>query len=190
MRRKADRPKGLSLQGECRGGSLDPPEGNKVVLKQRKHAPRLRSFDYTGPYAYSITCTTYQKRPHFKNKEMVDIVLPVLRQSGEQNYFGIYAYCFMPDHLHVLLVGEEKSSLHRFMKTFKQESSFAFAKAHAGPLWQRSYYDHVLRRKEALEEVALYILNNPVRKGLVDDYESYAFAGSFMFDIKELGGQI
>jgi REP element-mobilizing transposase RayT len=95
----------------------------------------------------------------------------------------------MPDHLHILLVGDEKSSLHKFMKTFKQESSLAFRRAHAGPLWQRSYYDHVLRKEENLEEVALYILNNPVRKRLVDDYKGYAFAGSFMFNIKELGGQ-
>jgi putative transposase len=174
---------------KCRCGSLDPPEGNKVVLKRRKHAPRLRSFDYAGPYAYFITCATYQKRPYFKTKEIVDVVLPVLRQSGEKNDFGIYAYCFMPDHLHILLVGEGKSSLHRFMKTFKQESSFAFTRAHAGLLWQRSYYDHVLRKEEELEDVALYILNNPVRKRLVDDYKSYAFAGSFMFDIKGLGGQ-
>jgi len=158
-------------------------------LQQRRSSPRLMSFDYTGPYAYFITCSTYQKRPYFKNKEIVDIVLPVLRRSGEQNDFGIYAYCFMPDHLHLLLLGEKESSLHKFIRTFKPESSFAFTRAHASPLWQRSYYDHVLRKEEVLEEVALYILNNPVRKGLVDDYKSYAFAGSFMFDIKELGGQ-
>ena len=120
---------------------------------------------------------------------MVDIVLPVLRQNGEQNDFGIYVYCFMPDHLHLLLLGEKESSLHKFIRTFKQESSFVFTRAHASPLWQRSYYDRVLRKEEVLEEVALYILNNPVRKRLVDDYKSYAFAGSFMFDIKELGGQ-
>ncbi len=158
-------------------------------MKQRKNAPRLRSFDYRGSYAYFITCATYQKRPYFSDKAAVDITLPVLRQCGTQDGFGIYTYCFMPDHLHILLVGEEKSSLHKFMKTFKQESSFAFMRAQSSPLWQRSYYDHVLRKEENLEEVALYILNNPVRKGLADDYRGYAFSGSFTFDIKELGGQ-
>jgi len=95
----------------------------------------------------------------------------------------------MPNHLHILLVGEEKSSLHKFMKAFKQESSFAFKKRHAYSLWQRSYYDRVLRAEETLEQAAWYIMNNPVRKGLVDDYKSYAFSGSFLFDIKELSGQ-
>jgi REP element-mobilizing transposase RayT len=89
----------------------------------------------------------------------------------------------------MLLVGEEKSSLHRFMKVFKQESSFAFKRGYKNSLWQRSYYDRVLRTEETLEEVAWYIINNPVREGLVDDYRSYGFSGSLLFDIKELGGR-
>ena len=158
------------------------------MLKQRKGSPRLVSFDYSGPYAYFVTSTTYKKRPYFKNKTVVDIVLPILRLTGGENKFNIHDYCFIPDHLHLLLVGEEKSSLRKFMKIFKQESSFTFKRRYGDTLWQRSYYDHILRREEVIEEVALYILNNPVRAGLVDDYRSYTFSGSFAFDI-ELNGQ-
>ena len=159
------------------------------MLKQRKRVPRLSSFDYSGPYTYFITCSTYQRRPYFRDRAIVDIVLPVLRRVGAQNSFGVYAYCFMPDHLHLLLVGEKESSLNRFVKAFKQQSGFAFKRAHGDSLWQRSYYDHVLREEETLEEVALYIVNNPVRGGLVDDYNNYAFSGSFIFDVREIGGQ-
>ena len=35
-------------------------------------------------------------------------------------------------------------------------------------MWQRSFHDHGLRREESLERVALHILENPVRSGLVD----------------------
>ena len=148
------------------------------MLKQRKSSPRLHSFDYSGPNAYFITCSTYRKRLYFKDEAVVDIVLPLLKSLGRQNSFTIYAYCFMPDHLHLLLLGEDKSSLHTFMRKFKQETSFEFKRTCGNALWQRSYYDHVLRKEEALEEVALYILNNPVRKGLVDNYRNYAFSGS------------
>ena len=75
------------------------------------------------------------------------------------------------------------------MKMFKQESSFAFKKRYKNSLWQRSYYDRVLRKEETLKEVAWYIMNNPVRKGLVDDYRSYAFLGSLLIDIKEFDGR-
>jgi putative transposase len=156
--------------------------------KQRKSSPRLRGFSYAGNYAYFVTCSTCQKRPYFKDKTVIDIVLPLLKRLSTRNSFNIQAYCFMPDHLHLLLSGEDKSSLHKFMRRFKQETSFKFKKAHGTPLWHRSYYDHILRKEEALEEVALYILNNPVRKGLVEDYQKYPFSGSFIFDLKENAG--
>jgi len=185
----ADGPEGPSLLKICRGGSLDPPDEDKVVLKQRKNAPRLLRFDYTGSHAYFVTCATYKKKPCFSDKAVVDIILPMMSRCGTRNGFAIYIYCFMPDHLHMLLIGEEKSSLRRFMQVFKQESSFAFKREYDNFLWQRSYYDRVLRAEETLKEVAWYIMNNPVRRGFVDDYRSYAFSGSFLFDIKELGGR-
>ena len=156
-------------------------------LRQRKPSPRLGSFDYIGSYAYFITCSTEEGKPYFRHKAIVDSLLPTLEETSRQMGFSIYAYCFMPDHLHLLLVGKEDSSLHKFMKLFKQRSSFVFKKACGDSLWQRSYYDHILRKEEALNDVALYIFNNPVRKGLVTDYQGYPFVGSFVFDARELG---
>jgi putative transposase len=92
----------------------------------------------------------------------------------------------MPDHLHLLLAGEENSSLKDFMKIFKQRSGFYFKQRYNAPLWQPSYYDHVSRKEESLEEVARYIFENPVRKGLVDDWREYPLLGSMVFDLNEL----
>jgi putative transposase len=158
---------------------------NKEGL-QRKSSPRLREFDYVGSYSFFITCSTYRKRAYFNEKAMVDTIVSVLRNIAEQNNFNVYTYCFMPDHLHLLLLGTDNSNLSQFLKIFKQRSSFMFRKASGDILWQRSFYDHVLRKDEALKRVALYILNNPVRSGLVTDYKSYPFSGSFVFNIAEL----
>jgi putative transposase len=160
-----------------------------LVLKHRRRAPRLSSFDYKGPYAYFVTCATYQKRTYFTDKAVIDLIILIVKDCGVRTGFDIYVYCFMPDHLHMLLAGDEKSSLHRFMRMFKQESSFAFKNGYGNTLWQRSYYDRVLRTDEMLDDVAWYIINNPVRKGLVDDYKRYAFSGSSLFDISELSGR-
>ena len=46
-----------------------------------------------------------------------------------------------------------------------------------GQLWQRGYFDHIVRREEKLGQVAEYILNNPVRAGLVRDWAQYQFSG-------------
>jgi putative transposase len=156
-------------------------------LRQRKNASRLKSFDYKGSYAYFITCCTAQRKPYFKRKAIVEDVLTVLKDVSEELDFRILAYCFMPEHLHFLVIGGEASSLAEFMKLFKQKSGFIFRKAHSNALWQRGYYDHVLRKEESLEEIALYIFTNPVRRGLVANYQDYPFWGSLVSD--ELNGQ-
>ncbi len=84
----------------------------------------------------------------------------------------------MPDHLHVLLQGDKpNASLPDFVRNFKQRSAYAF-RQHAGdPPWQRSYYDHVLRKDENIREIARYIFENPVRKGLIGDFREFPFSG-------------
>ena len=46
-----------------------------------------------------------------------------------------------------------------------------------GPLWQRSSYDRVIRYNDAVDEAVWYTLRNPVRKGLVETWEQYPYAG-------------
>ena len=47
-----------------------------------------------------------------------------------------------------------------------------------GPLWQARYYDHIVRRRDDGKRIAQYILENPVRKGLVEEVEAYPWSGS------------
>jgi hypothetical protein len=45
-----------------------------------------------------------------------------------------------------------------------------------GPLWQKSSYDRVMDMERPFEEVVKYVLNNPVRKGLVGVWEEWAYS--------------
>jgi len=73
----------------------------------------------------------------------------------------------MPDHMHALLEGlDDASDFRRYAKMAKQRSGAAYALRSDGPLWQKGYYDHVLRDDEDSKEVAFYIVANPVRAGL------------------------
>jgi len=147
--------------------------------------PRLKEFDYLGPYAYFVTLCCSKKCSYFTDQAVVDAILELLVECTHEYGFQILSYCSMPDHLHLLVQGEENSSLGKFIRVFKQKSEYYFSKKAHGFLWQRSYYDHVLRKEESIEEVAKYILENPVRKGLVDNFVDYPFLGSMTFDIKE-----
>jgi REP element-mobilizing transposase RayT len=43
-------------------------------------------------------------------------------------------------------------------------------------LWQKSSYDRVIRYNETVEAAVNYVLNNPIRKGIVDRWEDYPFS--------------
>ncbi|SRR5258705_9667514 len=55
-----------------------------------------------------------------------------------------------------------------FVRVFTQRSAFHWKRENASTLWQRSYFEHVLRDKEDTIGVARYILENPVRAGFAE----------------------
>ena len=93
----------------------------------------------------------------------------------------------MPDHVHLLVQGlSDESDLRRFAKRLKQGAAQSYSHKFGEPLWQEGYFDHVLRAEEDARGVARYILDNPVRAGLVNHPSHYPFLGSGVWDLKEL----
>ena len=97
------------------------------------------------------------------------------------------AYCFMPDHVHLLVEGlESGSNALSFIARAKQFSGFRHRMLFGNRLWQRYAFDRVVRSEEASVSVARYILENPVRAGLVDRMADYPFSGSGRYDLPEI----
>ena len=86
----------------------------------------------------------------------------------------------MPDHLHLTLEGtRDNSDLRRCVKVFKQRVAYVLRTEFSVPrAWQEGYYDHVLRSDETTDLVVRYVLDNPVRAGLVARAEEYQFSGA------------
>ncbi len=100
---------------------------------------------------------------------------------------AIVAYCFMPDHLHLLVEGEaEGSDCLRFSKLAKQLSGYYFKQSFGARLWQRYGYERVLRNDESSLSVARYIVENPVRARLVRDARDYPFVGSGRYSLEAI----
>lgn len=149
--------------------------------------PRLDSFDYTGPYRYFLTICTHGRRPCFTDADTVDLVLAQFRLTAREEEFEILAYCFMSDHLHLLVSGaSDRADLTQFVKIAKQRAGFSFRRARGEILWQEGYYDHVLRDEDDTAAVARYIIENPVRAGLVTEPAEYLFWGSDVFTREQL----
>ncbi len=154
--------------------------------------PRLKDFSYLGTYRYFITINAANYDTPFTEELSVNTCLTVLENLSVEKGFSVWAYCFMPDHLHLLIQGlSENSNLKTFVSLFKQKTGYSYKQRMDSPLWQTSYYDHVLRTEEDSLEIAKYIFNNPVRKGLVEYCSEYPFSGSFEFEMNNIfGGRI
>ena len=152
-----------------------------------KLSPRLKTFDYLGFYRYFLTICTCDRTGFFIDDQSVNFVLMQLSRTADDQAFLVIAYCFMPDHVHMLVEGNHPAADFReFVRIFKQRSSFAWKQRNRAALWQRSYFEHVLRDDEDTIGVAKYILENPVRGNLVERPEDYAFLGSMTMDVREL----
>ena len=146
-----------------------------------------KTFDYVGLHRYSLTFCTDRRRHLFTNPAVVGPVLAQISRAAAENQFVVIAYCFMPDHLHLLIEGRsEESDCKRFIARAKQYSGFYYSKARHGALWQRHGFEHVLRDEEPSVVVARYILENPLRAGIAQRVEDYPFAGSLVYPLKDL----
>ena len=156
-------------------------------MTKYKKRIRLKDFGYKGCYSYFITICTQGKKPIFTDTAIVEWIIGVLKDKSIVFGFKIWAYCFMPDHLHLLIEGnDDNADMRRFISSYKQYTGFYYKKRYRMTLWQINYYDHILRKTEDTMSVANYIFGNPVRRGLVDDYRKYKFLGSFEFDVERI----
>ena len=88
------------------------------------------------------------------------------------------------DHLHLLVEGQaENADGRQFVARAKQYSGFYYSKAFGGRLWQRFGYQRALRSDESTLSVARYILENPLRAGLVRNVRKYPYLGSEMYTV-------
>jgi len=154
------------------------PDTNERVGEKRKNTLRLRHFDYATPRAYFITVCAADGRPAFADARIAEKALEILKKTREKNSYRIYAFCLMPDHLHLLLnPADSGTPVSGFLQTFKSQTGYWYKKEHEGNLWQRGFYDHVVRKSEDLVKIAQYILNNPVRKNLSENADDYPHSG-------------
>jgi REP-associated tyrosine transposase len=147
-----------------------------MVLQKRKNI-RLPKNLYSKPnLIFSITVCTKDRRPLFGNSEWSKMLIKTLKTGPFSNNIECFAYCVMPDHIHLQL-SAKNGNLADLINGWKSYTANLLQKnGLEGPCWQRGFYDHALRKEEDIQTVAEYIVNNPVRAGLVKKWEGYPFS--------------
>jgi len=147
----------------------------------------LQNFDYIGMHRYFLTFCTEDRAKRFEEAEPVAVAQSQILRAASEQGFDITVYCYMPDHAHFIVRGTyEAAEALTFISRAKQYSAFHYKKRFGRRLWQRYGYEHVLR--EDIEEAATirYIIDNPVREGLVRRAADYPFTGSPRYTMEEL----
>jgi REP element-mobilizing transposase RayT len=112
-----------------------------------------------------------------------DIVLESIRHDDALRY-NLDAAVVMPDHAHLILTPEIDEVRQRMMPLFEIMKAIKGASARKinqrleqhGAIWQEESFDHVLRSAEDTSAKLLYVLENPVRRGLVSGWQEYQWA--------------
>jgi putative transposase len=146
-----------------------------MALKQR-HGYKLRKGRHsrTGHY-YFLTASVAGRRPIFAEPNHAKVVLDAIRWLHGSGRFFVDAAVVMPDHFH--MAGQlQQSTLSNVMHTLKRFSANKIVRVGvATPVWQKGYYDHALRDDEDYRIKVQYLIDNPVRAGLVKRAQDYPF---------------
>jgi REP element-mobilizing transposase RayT len=120
--------------------------------------------------------------PRWLSQPEVAVIVKEAMHYRDEKVFDLHTYCIMPNHVHVIFEplsgsgwqpdggkSECHSNLRKIMQSLKRhtarQANLVLGKE--GPFWQDESYDRVIRDNEAYVRTIYYVLENPVKAGLV-----------------------
>ena len=100
--------------------------------------------------------------------DVSDFIRDAITFRYERGQWYPWLFVLMPDHAHALLSFPPDVPWAKTIRDFKH-----WIASQRGVRWQMDFFDHRLRDDESFSEKAQYLLANPVRAGLVSDWESW-----------------
>ncbi len=162
----------------CDGRKIPPHD---LRTYRASHAIRLADCDYAGNIDIHVTLCARGGTP-FHDDLLAAMICENVECYCRRLDYKLCGYCLMPDHLHVLLSpAGSRIALAQWLDRFKSFTTHMFMEmGRRPPLWQRSAYDRVCRNEEAAETVLAYIVENPVRKELVERWQDWPWTKTWV----------
>jgi len=159
--------------------------------KHHRRSIRLPGHDYAQAGAYFVTICTDDRQCLFGRVDNAEMRLNHLGQIADEcwrmipAHFGnveLDAFVIMPNHVHGIIVitdvgvgathasplrtrnGPKPRSIGAIIGSYKSGVSKRINEIRATPgptIWQRDYYEHIIRNDASLDRIRLYIMNNP-----------------------------
>ena len=120
-----------------------------------------------------------------------DAFIRFSERAYAEHRIAVGRYVIMPDHIHLFVCGPNDFDLGRWMGMLKQHLEKAFSRQpdsasptgrrlQKTPLWQRGFFDHVLRNEESYGQKWNYVRDNPVRAGFTTNADEWPLAGEIV----------
>ena len=115
---------------------------------------------------YLITTTTHHRRRLFEDLYLGRLVVKCLAREIQASTL---CYVVMPDHLHWMVQLHGDDELSRVVGRIKSRSARMIAQRlrSGGSVWQEGFHDHAVRWEEDVRTMARYVVENPIRAGIV-----------------------
>ncbi len=142
--------------------------------------PKYRRFYIPNTIVF-ITCVTRDRYPYLKSKMDIDLFLLTLSKVNETIHFELLAYVVLPDHFHWLMkvddpTGNFSKVLHSIKRNFTLNYKRAQGIQYSISVWQRGFWDHVIRDERDLENHFDYIHWNPIKHSYVSQPEDWLYS--------------
>ncbi|WP_458789442.1 REP-associated tyrosine transposase [Adonisia turfae] len=144
---------------------------------------------------YFFTVVAYNRQQLFETPEMVELLRASFRKVKQRHPFTIDAIVILPDHLHCLWTlpqGDANFSTRwRLIKSefsrhcpeeYKQLRSLARYKKQEQTVWQRRFWEHLIRNEDDFARHVEYIHYNPVKHGLVQNPHDWPYSSIRLFE--------
>ncbi len=164
---------------------------NSRDTRRNPHRLEVERYNWSDCEYFFTICARHSGQP-FLDPSLAKAVIDALLWRKEQHGWYLFCYCLMPDHLHFIVQlldrerkqrnagarGIELESILHHVADFKSytTSQIWWKAGGAGPLWQRSSYDKLIRCDDSVDHACSYVLNNAVRKRIVNEWTEYPYS--------------
>jgi putative transposase len=148
-------------------------------VEKHRHLRRLAQLWAERPIFFITACTA-RRQPILNTPASASVLESAFHDCTPLHGWSIGRYVIMPDHLHFFAVPtkNEAKSLSDFMKDFKRWTARQISSnGQPPPIWQKSFFDHVLRSSESYAQKWDYVRLNPVWASLVATPEAWPYQG-------------
>jgi putative transposase len=152
----------------------------RVSIRAKYKMPNYRRY-YIPNSIYFITTVTNKRLPIFKDSKNIQILFNTLKTVRHIKQFDLVAYCLLYDHLHLLIgINEEckydiTNVIHSLKRNFTINYKKIYKITHEVNLWQKRFWDHIIRNENDFKKHMDYIHYNPVKHGITLKPEEYKY---------------